>query len=258
MDTIISIITVSYNSAHSIKHTFDSVIKQNCPNIEHVIIDGNSNDGTLDIIKQYSLSVDYPVKIVSEPDRGIYDAMSKGIDLASGKYIQFLNSDDYYANCSVLRTVKQYLLHLKIYYGNTLFLERSDNKYKVGKDCSRVSLIKKPMCAIQPAIFVPKKFYNIIGDFNFNYSIAADYDMSIRLFKQFSYCYIPVDILYLNSGGKSDIESKECLKEMYKIAKNYTSSFNSTLFYLDRRMRLAIKKKFYWQYDKIRQFLKRK
>ena len=113
---IISIVTVTYNSVHNIEETILSVINQTYQNIEYIIIDGGSVDGTMNIVKKYKNSIDY---IVSEKDNGIYDAMNKGIQIASGKWINFLNSGDTFYNKKVIENIsfKNYENHV-IIYGN--------------------------------------------------------------------------------------------------------------------------------------------
>ena len=100
----ISIITVAYNAAHTIANALESVTAQTHPDIEHIVVDGASTDGTLDIIARYGGHI---ARLISEPDKGIYDAMNKGLGLATGEIIGFLNADDVYADTGVLKMVSE-------------------------------------------------------------------------------------------------------------------------------------------------------
>ena len=102
-----SIITVCFNSEKTIQNTLESVWSQNFLDMEHIIIDGNSSDGTMEIVQSYSKKCNYPVIIKSECDQGIYDAMNKGLIISSGNYVSFLNSDDIYASTDVLKKISQ-------------------------------------------------------------------------------------------------------------------------------------------------------
>ena len=117
---LISVVTVSYNAVSVIEQTIFSVINQTYPNVEYIIIDGGSTDGTVDIIKKYADKITY---WVSEPDKGIYDAMNKGIELATGEWINFMNAGDSFYSFSILELIfGQTIFSNDIIYGDTLFL----------------------------------------------------------------------------------------------------------------------------------------
>ena len=130
---LISVVTVSYNAVSVIEQTIFSVINQTYPNVEYIIIDGGSTDGTVDIIKKYADKITY---WVSEPDKGIYDAMNKGIELATGEWINFMNAGDSFYSFSILELIfGQTIFSNDIIYGDTLFLAPRSEERRVGKEC---------------------------------------------------------------------------------------------------------------------------
>ena len=186
--TLVSIITVCFNSEKTIKDTIESVLNQSYKEIEYIIIDGKSNDTTLDIIKSYkedfkSKNISY--KWISEPDKGIYDAMNKGLKIANGELIGILNSDDWYQESAVEKVVQKNqknefsLISGKKNKVNSQkeILKTLDNKKEVKK------YIKKTMPINHPATFVHKNVYKNIGVFDTQYKLSADYDLIFRAFK---------------------------------------------------------------------------
>lgn len=173
---LVSIVTVSYNAASTIEDTIRSVIGQTYPNVEYVVVDGGSTDGTVDILKRYSGQIAY---FVSERDRGIYDAMNKGIGLCHGDLIGIINSDDWYDPEAVETAVSGYLEDREsVQYG--LLSEYLDG---VEVYCGAYGPARLPTLMIpHPTCFVPKAVYDKFDKFNLSYSLAADYDLMLRLF----------------------------------------------------------------------------
>ncbi len=209
---LISIITVVFNGEKHLEETIQSVINQSYDNVEYIIIDGGSRDGTLDIIKQYEDKIDY---WVSEADRGIYDAMNKGISLASGEYIGFLNADDWYIK-SVLETIAgsmsgyrydYYMTDVKIYEDDrcqTIFTP-SLKKYKR----------YMPFC--HQGLFVKSKILRE-EKFDTDYKIAGDYDLVIKLLeKKYDYEYIEIVSANFRNGGISNTQNRIKDRERFKI-----------------------------------------
>ena len=174
----ISIVTVSYNSEKTIEQTIQSVIGQTYKNIEYIIIDGGSNDSTINIIEKYRNKVEC---FVSEPDEGIYNAMNKGIRMASGDIIGIINSDDWYDRNTVEKAVEYFNKNeIDVLYGDCVYL------YEDGK---RVRNMKFPLEAMwylmatpHPTVFVKKKVYQKYGIFNESYQMAADYELLLRFY----------------------------------------------------------------------------
>ena len=180
----ITIITVTYNSAETIRDTLESVKKQDYPNIEHIIIDGASTDNTLQIVKEYpSVS-----RIVSEPDSGIYDAMNKGIKIATGNIIGILNSDDIFADNSIIGDVAKVFERTEIdaVYGNLSYF-RSGEEDKVVRLWRTKPYYERFFedgeLPPHPTLYVRKEIYDEIGVFRTDYKIAADIEFMLRLLK---------------------------------------------------------------------------
>ena len=173
---LVSIITVSFNAASTIEKTIESVIKNKSPQTEYIIIDGGSNDGTVDLLYQYDDLID---KWISEPDQGIYDAMNKGIVMASGKWILFLGADDLLSvDISQIESTFEEGMN---YYGNVR-LRSSGNIYD-GK-FNRYKILQRNICH-QAVIYYADVFRG--RKFDISYKIAADYEMNLFLFgTQFS------------------------------------------------------------------------
>lgn len=174
---MISVITVSYNAITSIEKTIQSVINQTYPNIEYIIIDGKSNDGTTDIIKKYSDKISY---WCSEPDKGIYDAMNKGVKLAHGKWIAFMNAGDSYVNSDVIKNIfsKQIPIEKLVIYGKTL-VHYNWGTYIITPN--RLMEIKKCMPFCHQSTFTKREVL-INNPFDVSHKITADHQLFLNLY----------------------------------------------------------------------------
>jgi glycosyltransferase involved in cell wall biosynthesis len=202
----ISIITVCYNSAATIVDTLASVASQRWPDIEHIIIDGASKDGTQEIIKRHGTHV---AKYISEPDQGIYDAMNKGIAIASGDIIALLNADDSYAHPDVLSHVAQHFTDsIDAVFGDVAFF-RPENPTRIIRrfDSSRFSpkKIAWGWMPAHPGLFLRREVYQRAGLFKTDYRIAGDYEFVARAFSKFplAYTHIPEILVNMRIGGAS-------------------------------------------------------
>lgn len=204
----ISIITVSYNSESTIRDTIESVLAQTYPNIEYIIIDGASKDNTMGIVSEYSGSI---AKVVSEPDKGIYDAMNKGIALATGDVVGILNSDDFYENTTALATVAAAFTKnpsSALIYGDVVFVE-PDNLQKVTRFYSsshfRAWKLRFGWMPPHPGTFIRSMVYRDVGPYSLLYKISADYEMFVRLLlgKRLQYSHINQVLVRMRSGGVS-------------------------------------------------------
>ena len=187
MPLLVTIITVSYNSALTISDTIKSVLNQTYKNIEYILVDGNSKDNTIEIIKSYKKEFkDKGIiyKWIIEPDNGIYDAMNKGLLIASGDIIGIINSDDWYnpdAIAEIVNLNKDNTYH--IISGNLNKVNSKKEIYKTIKNKKDIKKnIKKIMPINHPATFVHKTVYKRIGVFNTKYKLSADYDLIFRAF----------------------------------------------------------------------------
>lgn len=190
MDNIlVSIITVCYNSEKTIRQTMDSVLKQTYPNIEYIVVDGGSTDGTLAIIREFKQHFGTRMHYVSEPDHGIYDAMNKGIRMAHGDIIGIINSDDYYEVDAVEKVVGAYEKEeCAVLYGGmrTWVDEKEESVWIRSPEFLEQRMIGHPAC------FVTKGAYDKYGVFDTRYCSVADYDLMLRYKKCKGVRFIPI------------------------------------------------------------------
>lgn len=203
----ISIITVCYNSSSTIKDAINSVLAQDYPNIEYIIVDGNSADGTRDIIQSYGQKI---TKWISEPDKGIYDAMNKGIAMATGDVVGILNSDDFYFNNEIVSHVAAVFNSEDIdaTFADLIFVDPGNLNKVVRTYSSRRWNPAKFAWGFMPAhptVFVKRKYYEQFGLFETDYKIAADYEILIRLLyvHKLKYRYLPITMVKMRQGGVS-------------------------------------------------------
>jgi glycosyltransferase len=234
---MISIITASLNNKPTIAATIESVLSQSYQPIEYILIDGNSTDGTKDIIHSY---LDNISKYISEDDLGIYDALNKGINLASGDIIGFLHADDTFANSGVISKVAslfQQSPDLWAVYGDLQFVSQKDPSRVVRTWKSKPfhkSLLAKGWMPAHPTLFLKKEVYNKFGLFDVQYKIAADYDFMLRVLSQpgFTSAYIPEVLIKMRMGGASTGKIRNLLRkslEDYRIIKRNKIGNFSTL-----------------------------
>ena len=203
----ISIITVCYNSAATIEDTLQSVANQNYNNIEHIVIDGGSTDGTLEILDRYRSKI---ACLVSEPDAGLYDAMNKGIARASGDIIAFLNADDFYSASTVLAMVARRMAdeNLDLLYGDVVFFRPDKPGHVVRRYTSKKfapEMLAYGWMPAHPALFVGRQVFEEVGRFKEDYKIAGDYEFIARIFSMLQprYEYVPEVLVTMRTGGVS-------------------------------------------------------
>jgi len=211
----ISIITVVFNNEATISTAIESVLNQTYKNVEYIIIDGQSTDATMKIVNKYASSID---KIISEPDKGIYDAMNKGILLATGDVIGILNSDDVYADNYVLRDVMLEFNDPKIdmVYGDLVYVKNTDLNLVVRKWKSEhyyPHFFEDGHVPPHPSLFLRKKVYDVVGLFNQGMRLAADYEFMLRLFKLHNYKskYINKLLVKMRLGGATNGSMKNII-----------------------------------------------
>ncbi len=212
----ISIVTVVYNNEDTIEQAILSVINQTYPDIEYILIDGQSTDNTLNIINKYKNQVS---KIISEPDNGIYDAMNKGLKKCTGDLVGILNSDDFYKNQDVLSKVVKTFQEKNVdsVYGNLLYVDPENtevvNRRWVSGEFKR-SKFRYGWMPPHPTFFVKKKVYDEYGLFNLEIKSAADYEIMLRfLYKnKISTAYIDEVITIMRDGGNSNQSLRHRLK----------------------------------------------
>ena len=224
----ISIITVVWNNVKTISETLNSVKSQKYKNIEHIVIDGGSTDGTLSLLKSRK---DQLSALISEPDEGIYHAMNKGINLAKGEVIGFLNSDDfYYDNYVISKIAREFVKdpYLEASYSDLIYVDQintskiiryfKSSKFKQG-------LFLKGWCPPHPTFFVRKSVYERFGKFDLSYKIASDVDLMIRFLEKYKIksLYTPNVWVKMRMGGITNknlrniwLQNKEILNSLQR------------------------------------------
>ena len=216
---LVSVITVCYNSAATIEKTIKSVVSQSYGNIEYIIVDGGSTDGTVDIIKKYESSIS---KWISEPDEGISDAFNKGIAMSDGEFVQLVNADDWLSVDQIEKAVSAisdsdygYVFGDMMMYdpsGEAKYLQKGDPEY--------ASKIRYNMPMVNhPTVVAKKKLYDEIGCFDDRYKIAMDYDWLSRVHKAgYKGCYNAAVVGNMTLCGVSDENFKKAYKEVMEIS----------------------------------------
>lgn len=214
---LISIITVVLNSVETIERTINSIINQSFADYEYIIIDGGSNDGTLDIIRKYSNYISF---WISESDKGIYDAMNKGIAHAKGQYIGILNSDDWYVTNSLSAVANQIQNNpnIDIIYGNVLGYYSESNIVVANSDHTKLC---KGNSIGHSAAFVRKECY-LKRNYKINYKIGADYDFFLWcLVSNYTFMKIDENISYFTYNGVSSVPDFSNFFEIFPIWKEH-------------------------------------
>lgn len=204
----ISVITVTYNAAATIEDCLKSVISQDYPDLEYIVVDGASVDSTLDILKKYKSNIS---RFISEKDEGLYDALNKGIALATGEYIAILHADDFYANPWVISAYARMLksgdcdaVYADLVYVDAKNKEQVVRKWKSGFYSQGAFLYG--WMPPHPTFIVKNLLYQKLGNYNLEFKTAADYELMLRFIHkhQIRLCYLPETTVYMRRGGMSN------------------------------------------------------
>ena len=216
----VSIITVCYNSARTIGDTLQSVSEQSYGNIEHIIVDGQSGDNTLEVVATKGMHV---TRLVSERDSGIYDAMNKGLALASGEVVGFLNSDDFYADAAVLAKIANVFQDPAVdaCYGDLVYVTQDNSqvvRYWKSKPFTKGDFAKG-WCPAHPTFYVRKSVIERLGYFDQSYKLAADVEFMMRYLErgQIRAVYIPHVLVRMRLGGASNQSWKNIVLQNKEI-----------------------------------------
>ena len=216
----VSIITVVFNAENTIERTIESVISQNYKNIDYVIIDGGSTDGTLEILNKYK---PYFSSFISETDEGIYNAMNKGLSLAKGDVVGILNADDYLYPDAINKVAESFTDAIDFVYAYMDIQDSKGNKVMTFKPLPYNKMLTKgltDMGAQHSSIYARKSAYKKLNGFNEKYKIVADHDFMIRLFEQgYKSREIHASLGVVSLGGESD--SWRINRELYMLAKSH-------------------------------------
>ena len=206
-DIKVSIVTVCFNSAATIRDTIESVISQDYSNIEYIIVDGSSKDETMDIVREYMDKIDI---LISEPDDGIYDAMNKGIRAATGDVLGLLNSDDIYSDSSSVGKLVRCMndAGTDTVFADLVIVDPSNlDRVLRYYDSSSFQLgrLRYGWMPAHPTLLVKRRLYEKYGYFSLNYRIASDFEMVVRLLHtaHSSFAYLPSVVVKMRAGGMS-------------------------------------------------------
>lgn len=229
MEMKITIITVAYNSERTIRDTLESVLDQLYQDYEYIVVDGASTDGTMDAVREMETRFHGKLKYISEPDHGIYDAMNKGIEIASGDIIGILNSDDiFHDNYVVEHIVKAFdenpdadAIYADLFYVKQSNTNKVVRKWRTGKQRP----FAKGWLPAHPTFYVKRSIYERYGFFNLNFKLAADFEMMLRLVERhhIKIAYLPMPLVKMRLGGATNRsikniiqQDRECVRAFYE------------------------------------------
>ncbi|MFA7227176.1 MAG: glycosyltransferase family 2 protein [Dysgonamonadaceae bacterium] len=239
----LSVITVTYNAEHTLERTLKSVREQTYPAIEHIIVDGNSNDGTVALIHRYE---NERLKWISEPDKGLYDAMNKGIKMATGDYLCFLNAGDTFYDTDTVQKIFASIDENHspdILYGETAIVDDNGRflhmrRLQAPKNLTWKSF-KHGMVVCHQAFIVKRE---LVEPYDLSYRFSADFDWCIRMMKKAKNIYNTDLILvnYLNTG-MTTANRKASLRERYRIMEKHYGKVSTFLYHIWFVIRAIIK-----------------
>ncbi len=240
----ISIVTVSYNSARTIANTIESVAAQDYDDIEYIIVDGASSDNTIDIIQRYEPIFAGRMRWISQPDNGLYDAMNKGIAMATGDVIGIINSDDFYCHTDIISRVAQAMSdnEVQAIYGDVRFVHPDNLKRTIRYYSSRhfkLSKFRLGWMPAHPTFFTYRKYFDTYGYYRTDMRIAADFELLVRFLytHRLPARYINYDFITMRTGGASTRSWRSNLllnREIVKACRDngiYTNMFILVLKY---------------------------
>ena len=225
----VSIVTATYNSGRTVRDTIESVLKQTYTDYEYIIKDGGSKDATLDVCREYEAQFKGRMRIISSPDKGIYDAMNQGFQAATGDVLMLINSDDLFARTDALESVVKTFndnpdtdgVYADLYYVSQNNIDNIVRVWKTGE--------QKPMrrgwLPAHPTFYVKRTCYEKYGYFNLNYPLAADFELMLRFIEghHIKLTYLPMHLVKMRLGGatsknlkniyKQDVETIKAFKE---------------------------------------------
>lgn len=226
---LITVITVVFNDVNNLEATILSVINQTYPNLEYIIIDGNSTDGTVDIIKKYSNKISY---WISEPDKGIYDAMNKGIKKATGEWVNFMNSGDTFASNNVIQEIFNNSIseEKKVIYGSVMLIENGTKRLRKPDPINYMSR-HIPFCHQASFTKLDKLYFDI------TYRIAADFKMFYDIYKTY--------------GKNAFLSKSNIIFAIYECENGVSIKQERTRYYEYLKIR-SHSKDFYWYYEYVK------
>jgi glycosyltransferase involved in cell wall biosynthesis len=217
---LISVVTVCWNSAATIGDSLASVAGQTYPKVEHVVVDGGSTDGTMDVVRRFS----HVARAVSERDNGIYDAMNKGIRMTTGEIIGTLNADDFYPDSNTLAQVAQVFADPEVdaCYSDLCYVSSANTQRVVRYWKSspyRNGLYERGWCPPHPTFFVRRRIYDRFGLFDERYRIASDVELTMRMLAHHGVnaVYLPAVLVHMRLGGTTNRSLRNIIRQNVEI-----------------------------------------
>ncbi len=240
----ISIITATYNSESTLRNTLESILSQTYKDIECIVVDGCSKDKTLDIVREYEARFKGRLRWISEPDKGIYDAMNKGIQMASGDVVGVLNSDDFYYDERVVEDIAHAFEQKGVdcIYGNLVFVDEknTDKTLRIWKGSQHeCGAFLKGWHPAHPTFYVKRKWFEKLGAFNLNYAVSADFELMLRFLEkgQIRNAYLDRYFVKMRMGGESTGSVRNIIKGNKNILRAIRDNgFKPSRFYLVHRL----------------------
>jgi glycosyltransferase involved in cell wall biosynthesis len=236
----ITLITITYNSGKTLSTTLESVLAQTHQNIEYIIVDGASKDNTVALIKAYEPRFEGRLKWVSEPDKGLYDAMNKGIRMATGTVIGILNSDDFFTTNDILQQVADAFeanKEIDAVYGDVHFVNPDNLEKCVRYYSSKVfrrSLMKIGLMPAHPSFYLKKERFEQFGYYKTDYKIAADFEFLLRVIYKGRILtkYMSIDMVAMRTGGASTsgFESRKRIMKEHLRGFRENGIYNNVFF----------------------------
>jgi len=226
------------------------VVDQSYGDIEHIVVDGGSSDGTIDLVKQYGKRV---MKFVTGPDGGIYDAMNKGLRLATGDYVAYLNSDDFYFGKTVVQQVAKAIheTNADAIYGDLSYVKRNDPKIRVRYWKSQMfqpGSFAQGFAPPHPTFFMKRNILDELGGFDLSYTLAADFDLMFRTLeiKKYTSTYIPLELTRMRTGGATNISIKSIIRQNKEILRSLRTHGTSvsTAGFIARKLLSRIRQRY--------------
>lgn len=246
----LSVVTVCLNARDTIAEAVESVQSQVYGNVEHIVVDGASTDGTLEIIEKYQDGIH---TLISERDSGLYFAMNKGIAAATGDYLGFLNSDDVYSHTHVLESVAQAFVdsQAEAAHGDLVYVNRSDPSRVMrywNSSAYVPGMFERGWHPAHPTLFVKTELLREIGGFDTRYRYHADFDLMVRLFieRKISSVYVPEILVRMRTGGQSTSSLRNIFRgnrESWEIARRFGVA--RTPFWIARKLGYRVSQYFH-------------
>ncbi len=243
----ISVITVCFNSAGTIRDTLESVAGQSYKDIEHIVIDGASTDGTLAILHEWHM---HELRLVSQPDEGIYDAMNKGLALATGDVIGFLNADDIYAGPDILEDIASLFekQNADVCYGDLVYVKQFDTARiaRYWKSCDyKANLFRSGWIPPHPTFFARRPVYETHGNFDLRFRLAADFELMLRFMTRddIKPVYLPKVLVRMRLGGATNRSFFNVVKqnvEIFRAGRKHNSPISPLRFVSTKAMNRMI------------------